>query len=88
MISGFIGLPISIPVNSDAGQVLVSSTVIIQKPVDYALAGEQLIKDRYREWFVPAAKTTERTRVTTAGARMLGGKKSSFTSKTGKRGYD
>lgn len=93
------GLRIHAALNQEIGAVSFSSTGHlhyfditdtddVELPVDYALAGEQLIKDRYREWFVPAAKTTERTRVTTAGARMLGGKKSSFTSKTDSRGYD
>lgn len=86
MIGGYIGLPIGGIIEASA--LYVTSDLVIELPVDYALAGEQLIKDRYREWFVPAAKTTERTRVTTAGARMLGGKKSSFTSKTDSRGYD
>lgn len=66
----------------------ITSTYILHKPVDYALAGDQLIKDRYREWDVPAARRTERSTVSRSGARRLRGEAPGFTTKTGKRGYD
>lgn len=66
----------------------ITDTEVLQKPVDFALAGEQLIKDRYREYEIPAYKRTETVRVKTGGARMLSKQKSSFTTRTGSRGYD
>lgn len=65
----------------------VTDTDILQLPVDCVLAGEQTIKDRYREWDVPAAKRTERMTVSRSGVRSLGGG-TGFTTKTGPRGYD
>lgn len=66
----------------------ITDTDILHKPVDYALAGEQRIKDRYREWDIPAARRTERVSVKRSGARRLGGERPSFTVRTDKRGYD
>ncbi len=82
MICGYIGLPISIPLNVDAEQTYVSSTVYIQKPVDCALAGDQLIKDRYREWDIPPQKKTFTPHTNRSGVKNIGGGKSSFTSRT------
>jgi hypothetical protein len=65
----------------------ITDTDILHKPVDYVLAGQQPIKDRYREWNVPQAKRTERTTVTRSGPRRLGGG-TGFTVRTDKRGYD
>jgi hypothetical protein len=65
----------------------ITSTDLLQKPVNCVLAGEQSIKDRYREWDVPAAGRTERTAVSRSAVKSFGGKPS-FTTKTGPRGYD
>lgn len=66
----------------------ITDTDILQKPVNYALAGEQRIKDRGREWDIRAANRKESPRVMRSGARKLGGEAPSFTVKTGNRGYD
>lgn len=67
---------------------VIIDTDILQKPVDCVLAGDQLIKDRYREWTVPGAKTVERPMVSATPRRRLTGQAPSFTVKTDKRGYD
>lgn len=67
----------------------ITDTDIIQKPVDYALADKQLIKDRYREWDIrPMNVRTKPGGTRTAGARRLGGDKPSFSVTTTKKGYD
>lgn len=69
------------------GTRVITDTDILQKPVNCVLAGEQTIKDRYREWDVPAARRTVRTTMTRSGVRSLGGG-TGFTTRTDKRGYD
>ena len=66
----------------------ITDTEVLHKPVDFALAGEQLIKDRYREYSIPPDKRTETARVKTAGSRMLSRQRSNFTTRTDSRGYD
>lgn len=64
----------------------IVDTDILQKPVDYALMGEQVIKDRYRinEVHAPNVRTGDVT-VTRSGVKRLGGK-SGFTTRSGPLG--
>lgn len=64
----------------------ITDTDILQKPVDYALMGEQRIKRRYRinEVHPPNVRTAAGP-VTRSGVKALGGK-SGFTVKSGPLG--
>lgn len=64
----------------------IVDTDAIQKPVDYALAGQQLIKDRYREFEIHAPNVRETTKVTRSGVQRLGGGTPTFTTRSGSLG--
>ena len=65
-----------------------TDTAVLQLPINCVLAGQQLIKDRYREndLFNPNLKTD--VIVTRSRAGLLGTKRPSFTIRTDKKGYD
>ena len=66
----------------------ITDTDILQKPIDCVLAGEVPFKDRYREFELRTPNRKANPRVTTGGARKLGGAAPSFRVRTDKRGYD
>lgn len=66
----------------------ITDTDILQKPVDYVLAGAQPIKDRYREWDIPAYRKTETGSTKRSGVRNIGGTVPSFKSTTSKTGRE
>lgn len=82
----FIGMPIGIARFREGANDFITSTNILRKPVDYALAGEQLIKDRYREWEIPAYRKTETAHTMRSGAARLSKNKSSFSTRSGSLG--
>lgn len=66
----------------------ITDTDILQKPIDCVLAGQHLIKDRFREAEIRAPMTRLKT-VMSAGLRArLRGPVPSFSVTTNKRGYD
>lgn len=70
-----------------SGITTVTDTDILQKPVDYVMHGDQVIRDRYRTADVRAPNLRGSTRVTRSGPRKLGGS-TGFTTRTDNRGYD
>lgn len=66
----------------------ITDTDILQKPVDYALAGKQLVKDRYREFDVRPPNYREKTAVRRTVVRRLEGAAPSFTVTSNRKGYD
>jgi len=67
----------------------ITDTDTLHLPVDYALAGKQLIKDRYREYDIRNGRPRERTRVAArGGVRRLEGGQPSFTITSTRKGYD
>ena len=66
----------------------ITDTDKLQKPVDYALAGKQLIKDGYREFDIRPMDLINATIASRTQPVRLGGGKPSFTVKTGTRGFD
>jgi hypothetical protein len=67
---------------------VITSTSILQLPVDYQLAGEPAFRERYRTYEISPRRVTEQGRGRTAGVRRLSGSAPSFTTTTTKRGYD
>jgi hypothetical protein len=78
-VAGFVGIHFS-PV--------ITSTAVLQNPVDYQLAGEPAFRERYRTYEISPRRVTEQGRGRTAGVRRLSGSAPSFTTTTTKRGYD
>lgn len=66
----------------------ITDTDILNLPVDYALAGKQLVKDRYREFDIRPPNYREKTAVRRAGVRRLEGGTPSFTVTSNRKGYD
>lgn len=64
----------------------ITDTAKLQKPIDYALAGEQLIKDRYRTWEIPPQRKSERRHTMKSGVQRIGGAKPSYTTRSGSLG--
>ena len=64
----------------------ITDTDILHKPVDFFLAGQGAYKDRYRTK-EGAVKEISRRVFARPGGRLSGGK-STFTTRTDKRGYD
>lgn len=64
----------------------ITDTDILHKPVDFFLAGQDKYKDRYRTK-EGSAKEISRKIFARPGGRLSGGK-STFTTRTDKRGYD
>ena len=66
----------------------VTDTNHLQLPVDCVLAGDQPYNDRGREYDIRPMNATEKTWGKHSSVRALGGGRPSFTTTTGKRGYD
>jgi hypothetical protein len=66
----------------------ITSTDVIHKPVNCVLAGEQPYKERGRTWDIPPARTTAKPIATGSSVRRMRGPAPTFTTRTGKRGYD
>ena len=62
----------------------ITDTDVILKPVDYALAGKQLVKDRFRTFEHSKGKESVKTRISGPRGGRLKGPKPSFTIKKGK----
>lgn len=71
-----------------AGAGQLTSTTILQKPINCVLAGHQPYKFSETEYSIPPYRRTHTTAVARSGVAKLRGGKSSFTSKTSSRGYD
>ena len=66
----------------------ITDTEVLKLPVNCVLAGQQPIKDRYREWDVPTARRTEKGSMMRSRRGLIGGEKPSFTTRTDHRGYN
>lgn len=66
----------------------VVSTRVIRKPVDYALAGEQLVRERGHDNEIMPREERETPKVMRSGVGRLSGTRPGFTTRTGPRGYD
>jgi hypothetical protein len=73
---------------SGVGVLTITDTDILQKPIDAVLAGQQKIKDRYREYELHAPRLRTRASGTHTGVGRLKGDKPSFKVTTTKKGYD
>mgnify|MGYP001070991487 CR=1 FL=1 len=67
----------------------VTSTRILERPVDYVLAGDQIHPSEIgREYEIAPRNLRTRGHTMRSGVRQLSGGKPSFTVTTSKRGYD
>lgn len=66
----------------------ITSRRVLQDPVDCVLAGDQHYKQSGREYEIRPMNKTEKTWGKHSSVRALSGGRPSFTSTTGKRGYD
>jgi len=66
----------------------IIDTDVLQLPVDCVLAGDQPYRDRGREYEIRPMNMTEKTWGKHSRVKALSGGRPSFTSTTGKRGYD
>lgn len=68
--------------------LIVTDLDVLRRPVNCVLAGSVPIKDRYREYEIPAYKRSEKTTFSSTPARRLKGPPPSSWTKTDNRGYD
>jgi hypothetical protein len=66
----------------------VSDTDVLQLPINCILAGQQHYKHRERTWDIPPHRVTEEVTARGSSTRRLRGEAPTFTTRTGKRGYD
>jgi hypothetical protein len=66
----------------------ITSTRILQLPIDAVLAGQQPIKEIGNEYDIRAVNRRERGRTMRSGVRALSGAKPSFTIRSSRRGYE
>ena len=67
----------------------ITSTLILHKPIDYALAGEQNFPiETGREYDIRPRNLPTHTRALRSSVQAISGGKPSFTTATNNRGYD
>lgn len=66
----------------------VTSTTILQLPINAVLAGEQLFRDRYKTSEIFPTNRREKTRASGSGVSRLSPEKPSFIVKSTAKGYD